>query len=99
MAERDENLGREDQSSRGFSSMDNQQQEVSRMDNESSDSGREDASESSGRRSNRGFAAMDPGKQKEIASEGGRARDEHTGTENTETKDEIGTEITDGEDA
>ena len=33
------------------------------------------------------------------ANENIRARDEHTGTENTEKKDEIGTEITDGEDA
>ena len=33
------------------------------------------------------------------ANENIRARDEHTGTENTETKDEIGTEITDEEDA
>ncbi|MGN6165137.1 MAG: KGG domain-containing protein [Flavisolibacter sp.] len=75
MAERDENQSRDEQSSRGFDAMDNQQQqEISRMGGESSGDGRSEAgSERSGRSSNRGFAAMDPGKQKEIASEGGRA--------------------------
>ena len=33
------------------------------------------------------------------ANENIRARDEHTGTDNAATKDKIGTEITDGEDA
>ena len=48
-----------------------EQSQMSRMGNESSGDGRED---SSGRKtSNRGFAAMDPEKQRRIASEGGRA--------------------------
>jgi uncharacterized protein len=73
MAEREENQSREDQPGRGFDSMDNQQQQENlRTENESSDNGR-GTSDHSGRRSNRGFAAMDPDKQKEIASEGGRA--------------------------
>lgn len=74
MAERDENQGREDQSNLRFGSMDNQQQqEVSRMADTASEDGRSNSESERGSRSNRGFAAMDPGKQKEIASEGGRA--------------------------
>lgn len=74
MAEREDNQGREEQSSHGFGPMDNQQQEISRMGNNSSENGRGESEEGEGRRSsNRGFAAMDPEKQKEIASEGGRA--------------------------
>lgn len=73
MAERgqSENQGRMEQESRGMSSLNSpQQNESSRMGNESSDS-RDGAA---GRKtSNRGFAAMDPEKQKKIASEGGRA--------------------------
>ncbi len=74
MAERGQtdNLGRMSQENRGMGSMGNSQQsEMSRMGGESSGNGRE---ESNGRKtSNRGFAAMDPQKQKKIASEGGRA--------------------------
>ncbi len=73
MAERGqtENQGRMDQDSRGMGSMNNPQQgEMSRMSNDMSGMDRDD----SGRKtSNRGFAAMDPDKQKRIASEGGRA--------------------------
>jgi general stress protein YciG len=46
--------------SRGFDGMNDQQQEMSN-------------SSSNGRRSNRGFAAMSRERQKQIASEGGRA--------------------------
>lgn len=74
MAERGQtdNQGRMDQDSRGMNSMSSPQQgESSRMENEGLNSGRED---SNGRKtSNRGFAAMDPEKQRRIASEGGRA--------------------------
>jgi uncharacterized protein len=73
MAERgqSENQGRMNQESRGMGSMNNPQMEQMSGRRESSDNGRE---ESSGRKSsNRGFAAMDPEKQKRIASEGGRA--------------------------
>ena len=74
MAEREENQLREEQSNRGLGSMDGQQQEISRTGNEASRSERRDAeSERERRSSNRGFAAMNPDKQKEIASEGGRA--------------------------
>ncbi|MGZ3838280.1 MAG: KGG domain-containing protein [Flavisolibacter sp.] len=75
MAEREENQSREEQSNLRFGSMDNQQQqEISRMGGASSEDGRTgDLHERGNRSSNRGFAAMDPGKQKEIASEGGRA--------------------------
>ena len=64
-----DNQGRMDQESRGLNSMNNpQQRDLSRMDISS------DREESSERKtSNRGFAAMDPEKQKRIASEGGRA--------------------------
>ncbi len=74
MAE-NENQGREEQMDNRFGSRnDQQQQEVSRLNEESTGNGRGDAENGSGRRiSNRGFAAMDPEKQKEIASEGGRA--------------------------
>jgi len=70
-----ENQGREEQMDSRFGSMnDQQQQEISRLNDQSSGNGRSDAENGSGRRiSNRGFAAMDPEKQKEIASEGGRA--------------------------
>jgi general stress protein YciG len=69
-----ENQGREEQMDRGFGSMNDQQQEISRLNGETSGNGRNDAEGERGRRnSNRGFAAMDPEKQKEIASEGGRA--------------------------
>lgn len=72
MAERgqSENQGRMEQESRGMSSMNNPQQ-IDMPGRGMSDDGRGD---SSGRKtSNRGFAAMDPEKQKRIASEGGRA--------------------------
>jgi len=70
-----ENQGREEQMDRGFGTINDQQrQEISRLNGESSGNGRSDAEGEQGRRnSNRGFAAMDPEKQKEIASEGGRA--------------------------
>ncbi|HZH37084.1 MAG TPA: KGG domain-containing protein [Flavisolibacter sp.] len=71
MAERGQtdNQSRMDQEGRGMNPSDrSRQDDISR---EGSDSSRED---SSGRKtSNRGFAAMDPEKQKRIASEGGRA--------------------------
>lgn len=53
-----QNSERQEEMSRGFDGM-NDQQDVS--------------SSSNGRRSNRGFAAMSPERQKQIASEGGRA--------------------------
>lgn len=67
-----ENQGRMDQDNRGFDSMSNPRyDEMSRGAESLADNNRE---ESSGRRtSNRGFAAMDPEKQRRIASEGGRA--------------------------
>ncbi|MDQ3279752.1 MAG: KGG domain-containing protein [Bacteroidota bacterium] len=72
MAERGQtdNQGRMDQESRG--SMGNPQQSgMARSRVESSGNGQED---SNGRKTaNRGFAAMDPEKQRRIASEGGRA--------------------------
>lgn len=65
-----DNQGRMDQDSRGMSPINNPQQgSTSRMDNSSNS--REESSER--KTSNRGFAAMDPEKQKRIASEGGRA--------------------------
>jgi uncharacterized protein len=75
MAER----GQSEQS-RGFepmnqqpNSLDNSRMpEMSRMSNESSEIERSQSSERKGT-ANRGFAAMDPEKQKRIASEGGRA--------------------------
>jgi uncharacterized protein len=73
MAERgqSDNQGRMEQESRGMGSNNPQQNVMSRRDSNSSDNGRDDMS---GRKSsNRGFAAMDPEKQKRIASEGGRA--------------------------
>jgi len=73
MAER-ENQGREEQMERGSGSMNDQQQDISRTNGQSSGNGRgDDESARERRNSNRGFAAMDPEKQKEIASEGGRA--------------------------
>src|SRR5205085_11505284 len=65
MAEIDQRGQQENQNSRDLSSMDNQQQ-TSRMNEES-------GNERSQGPSNRGFAAMSPERQKEIASEGGRA--------------------------
>lgn len=74
MAERGQtdNQGRMDQESRGMEPMGNPQQgEISRSGLDGTGNGRE---ESNGRKtSNRGFAAMDPDKQRRIASEGGRA--------------------------
>ncbi len=73
MAERGQtdNQGRMDQDSRGMDSMNNPRYEEMSRGSYASNSSRE---ESSGRKtSNRGFAAMDPEKQKRIASEGGRA--------------------------
>jgi general stress protein YciG len=72
MAERGQtdNQGRMDQDSRGRDSMNNLRYEEMSRGSDSSSS----REESSGRKtSNRGFAAMDPEKQKRIASEGGRA--------------------------
>jgi uncharacterized protein len=55
-----QNNERQEEVSRGFDDgMNDQQQEISNSSN--------------GRRSNRGFAAMSPERQKQIASEGGRA--------------------------
>jgi general stress protein YciG len=66
-----DNQGRMDQDSRGMGSMNNPQYSERSRGSESSNSSRGD---SSGRKtSNRGFAAMDPDKQRRIASEGGRA--------------------------
>lgn len=74
MAERGQtdNQGRMDQENRGFGPMNNpQQNQMERSGQESPESNREEAN---GRKtSNRGFAAMDPEKQRRIASEGGRA--------------------------
>lgn len=57
--------------SRGMDSLNNPRYEEMSRGPEISDSNRDD---SSGRKtSNRGFAAMDPEKQRRIASEGGRA--------------------------
>lgn len=53
-----QNNERQEEMSRDFDGMNDQQQETSN---------------SNGRRSNRGFAAMSPERQKQIASEGGRA--------------------------
>ena len=55
-----QNIERQEEMSRGFDGMDNQQ-EISSNAN------------SNGRKSSRGFAAMSPERQKQIASEGGRA--------------------------
>lgn len=54
-----QNSERQEETSRDFEGMRDQQQDVSNS--------------SSGKRSNRGFAAMSPERQKQIASEGGRA--------------------------
>jgi general stress protein YciG len=56
-----QNSERQEEMSRGFDGMNDQQQE------------QEVSNVSNGRRSNRGFAAMSPERQKQIASEGGRA--------------------------
>ncbi|HVK96805.1 MAG TPA: KGG domain-containing protein [Flavisolibacter sp.] len=56
---------RHDENSRSFNNVDSQQENNSRLN-----------SDANGRRkgtSNRGFAAMDPERQRKIASEGGRA--------------------------
>jgi general stress protein YciG len=59
---------RDQESQNGFNSMDNQQSQGNgRMEEDSTSNNRRNGS------SNRGFAAMSPEKQKEIASEGGRA--------------------------
>jgi uncharacterized protein len=50
---------------------DERQDEMSRDFNGAND--QQEVSNSNGRRSNRGFAAMSPERQKQIASEGGRA--------------------------
>lgn len=73
MAERgqSDNQARSGQENRGMVSGNPQRMDMSRAGNESYDDGREDSSGS--KISNRGFAAMDPEKQKRIASEGGRA--------------------------
>src|SRR5438045_2513720 len=63
-----ENRNQDSSSNRGFGAMDDQQ---SSNDN-GSQGGRSSESGKSGR-SNRGFASMNPQKQKEIASLGGRA--------------------------
>ena len=69
MVEREENQSREEQPHHGSDSMNNQQHVSGREGN----SGRSESDDRGRRNSNRGFAAMDPEKQKEIASEGGRA--------------------------
>jgi general stress protein YciG len=51
----------------------NERQEDRNRDFESVNGREEISDQSSGRNSNRGFAAMSPEKQKQIASEGGRA--------------------------
>lgn len=67
-----DNQGRMDQESRGMDSILNPRyDEMSRSTEPSSMSNRQDSGER--KTSNRGFAAMDPEKQKRIASEGGRA--------------------------
>ncbi len=74
MAERgqNDNQGRMDQENRGFGPMSNPQQNQSeRTGMESPESSMDDSG--SRKTSNRGFAAMDPEKQRRIASEGGRA--------------------------
>jgi general stress protein YciG len=74
MAETDQRGQQENQSSRGYGSMDDQRQNTSEMNNESGNSRNENGNGNQGQRSsNRGFAAMSPERQKEIASEGGRA--------------------------
>lgn len=74
MAEIEENQGRAEELNQELGSSDNQQQEISGRSNYVSGSGRSDSESENGRRSaTRGFAAMDREKQKEIASEGGRA--------------------------
>ena len=54
-----QNSERQEEMGRDFDGMNDQQQDVSNS--------------ASGKRSNRGFAAMSPERQKQIASEGGRA--------------------------
>src|SRR5690348_11123539 len=66
-----ENRNQESSSNRGLGAMDDQQSEISRMSNENGN-GRSAEGGKTGR-SNRGFASMNPQKQKEIASLGGRA--------------------------
>jgi general stress protein YciG len=65
-----EQRGQESQNERGYDSMENQQENSSGLNRESSSTGRSANRQGT---SNRGFAAMSPEKQKEIASEGGRA--------------------------
>lgn len=74
MAEREDYPGRGEQQSREFVSLFNQQSQNSGQEGESVNNERSDGSGAErARTSNRGFAAMDPEKQKVIASEGGRA--------------------------
>ena len=66
-----DNQGRMDQDNRGMGSLNNPQYSDMSRGVESNDSSRD---ETGGRKTaNRGFAAMDPEKQRRIASEGGRA--------------------------
>ena len=74
MAERDDNQMWQEQFNRTFDSLNDQRPGISRVDGEtSSGDGRGTIDGERRRTSNRGFAAMDPQRQKEIASEGGRA--------------------------
>jgi hypothetical protein len=73
MAEREDYPGREEQQNREPVSVSNQQPQFSGMERESLGSERDNIEGERARTSNRGFAAMDPEKQKVIASEGGRA--------------------------
>jgi uncharacterized protein len=64
-----------DQQLRGYDAMDNEQSDIRRTSGGEPGAGRtsEGRGGGNGRTSNRGFAAMSPEKQKQIASEGGRA--------------------------
>jgi hypothetical protein len=73
MAEREDYPGREEQQNREPVSVSNQQPQFSGMERESLGIERGNTDGERARTSNRGFAAMDPEKQKVIASEGGRA--------------------------
>jgi general stress protein YciG len=59
-----QNSERQEEMSRGYDGMNDLHQDISDSSN---------SSNGNGRRSNRGFAAMSPERQKQIASEGGRA--------------------------
>jgi general stress protein YciG len=72
----DNSQDRQDQQPRERGSMDNQQAPVTRTSGDMEDLEQNSDQRSqpgNGRTSNRGFAAMSPEKQKQIASEGGRA--------------------------